>query len=118
MEPINFTTYPKHSDEAHLPDGWAPSQILAALAKAHAAQAVPLSEMAAATVAAAPALEHIFSSRCLPADDPRVLDLQDLEERAVGYLQAQVQLARAQLAMVEAATGFMQTLDLALEAYR
>lgn len=118
MEPINFIKYPKHPDEAHLPDGGAPSQILAALAKAHASQTIPLSEMAAVTVTTAPALEHIFSSRCLPADAPRVLDLQDLEERAVDYLQAQVQLARAQLLMCEASMGFMQALDLVLEAYR
>lgn len=118
MGPINFTAYPKHHDEAHLPDGGAPSQILVALAKAHASQALQLSELAAVAVTAAPALEHIFSSRCLPADAPRVLDLQDIEERAVDYLQAQVQLARAQLLMCEAATGLVQTLDLVLENYR
>ena len=118
MKYTDFMAYPKHPDEAHLPNGWAPSQILAALADAHQTHAVPLPDMAALTVTAAPALEHIMASHCMPTGDPRVNDLQDIEERAVDYLQAQAQLIRAQLAMREAASDFVQTLDLVLENYR
>lgn len=117
MKHTDFTAYPKHPDEAHLPDGGAPSQILAALANAHAAGDATLPDMAALAVTAAPALEHVMSSRCLPAADPRVADLQDIEERAIDYLQAQAQLIRAQLVMRDASAGFVQALDLVLENY-